>query len=102
MSKYICELPACGKSFTQVRGWQKYCDKACKKEADRVKREAVLAAAGAVTKGKNAAAVALGRLGGIASQAKRTKEQRAAIARKGGLARAAKVNQGESNEAISN
>ncbi len=102
MSTSVCELPTCDKAFAPVRGWQKYCSKPCKKEADRVKREAVLAAAGAVTKGKNAAAVALGRLGGIASQAKRTPEQRSAIARKGGLARAAKAKNGGNHEAAIN
>lgn len=102
MLKPRCELQSCQAPFTPVRGWQKYCDKACKKEADRVKREAVLAAAGAVTKGKNAAAVALGRLGGAATQAKRTPEQRAAFARKGGLARAAKAKDGGQNEKNSN
>jgi hypothetical protein len=102
MPKLHCELESCQAPFTPVRGWQKYCSKPCKKEADRVKRDAVLAAAGAVTKGKNAAAVALGRLGGIASQAKRTPEQRSAIARKGGLARAAKVKNGGNHEASIN
>lgn len=102
MTKPTCQLPSCKNEFTPVRGWQKYCSKSCKSKADRAKREALLAAAGSVSKGKNAAAVALGRLGGIASQAKRTQEQRTAIARKGGLARAAKTKQGASNETIRN
>lgn len=100
MADRICELPGCGKAFTPVRGWQKYCSRPCKYAADKAKREAVLAAAGAVNKGKNAAAVALGRLGGHATQAKRTAKERSEFARKGGKARAAKQKpKGEPNGA---
>lgn len=102
MPKPLCELESCQTAFTPVRKWQKYCSKPCKSAADRAKREALLAAAGAVSKGKNAAAVALGKLGGAATQAKRTPQERIAFARQGGLARAAKIKNGGSYEKNSN
>lgn len=89
MTEPICELPACSKAFTPARKWQKFCSRPCKQAAERAKREEMKAAAGAVEKGKNAAAVALGKL----SMAKRSPEERTALARKGGLARAAKAKQ---------
>ena len=93
MSKRTCELKSCSKPFAPARAWQKYCSKACKQAAERAKQKEQQIAAASVVKGKNAAAVALGRLGGLATQQKRTAEQRREFARKGGLARAAQAKQ---------
>lgn len=102
MSKRTCELKGCSKPFAPARAWQKYCSKACKQAAERAKQKEQQIAAASVVKGKNAAAVALGRLGGLATQQKRTAEQRREFARKGGIARAAKrKKRGDQYEAIS-
>ena len=84
MNQKACNY--CQREFTPYRKWQRFCSPEHKREFEKDSHAIAKAVMGEAAKGKNPAAVALGKLGAAARNKRMTPEQRSEASRRAALA----------------